>query len=256
MVGLVKARTNSQSPAERRRASSTAVTALRASGTLHFEDIPVSRYKKTVRDEVENIPAKDLINIYRDMVYIREFETMLNLIKTTSEYQGVSYTHPGPAHLGIGQEAAYVGQAYHLNEEDFSFGSHRSHGEILARGLRAVETMDTDKLSEIMGAFAGGNIRRVVDGGRQDIRAVGRDFLLYGMIGTSGLRILVDQRVDYGKSRNLAMTSVIFVTGLSGIAIHVGNIQITGMALACVVGMLMGLVFFALDKAKLTNDRD
>lgn len=155
---------------------------LRASGTLHFEDIPVSRYKKTVREEVENIPTKDLINIYRDMVYIREFETMLNLIKTTSEYQGVSYTHPGPAHLGIGQEAAYVGQAYHLNEEDFSFGSHRSHGEILARGLRAVETMDTDKLSEIMDAFAGGNIRRVVDGGRQDIRAVGRDFLLYGMI--------------------------------------------------------------------------
>lgn len=84
----------------------------------------------------------------------------------------------------------------------------------------------------------------------------GISFLLYGMIGTSGLRILVDQRVDYGKSRNLAMTSVIFVTGLSGIAINVGNIQITGMALACVVGMLMGLVFFALDKAKLTNDRD
>ena len=52
------------------------------------------------------------------------------------------------------------------------------------------------------------------------------------------------------------MTSVIFVTGLSGIAIDVGNIQITGMALACVVGMLMGLVFFLLDKAKLTNDRE
>ena len=83
----------------------------------------------------------------------------------------------------------------------------------------------------------------------------GISFLLYGMIGTSGLRILVDQRVDYGKSRNLAMTSVIFVTGLSGIAISVGNIQIKGMALACVVGMLMGLVFYLLDKAKLTNDR-
>lgn len=84
----------------------------------------------------------------------------------------------------------------------------------------------------------------------------GISFLLYGMIGTSGLRILVDQRVDYGKSRNLAMTSVIFVTGLSGIAISVGNIQIKGMALACVVGMLMGLVFYLLDKAKLTNDRE
>ena len=38
----------------------------------------------------------------------------------------------------------------------------------------------------------------------------GISFLLYGMIGTSGLRILVDSRVDYGNSRNLALTSVIF----------------------------------------------
>ena len=85
----------------------------------------------------------------------------------------------------------------------------------------------------------------------------GISFLLYGMIGTSGLRILVDQKVDYGKSRNLAMTSVIFVTGLSGIAINVGtSIQIKGMALAALVGMGMGLVFYLLDKLKLTNDRD
>lgn len=84
----------------------------------------------------------------------------------------------------------------------------------------------------------------------------GISFLLYGMIGTSGLRILVDQKVDYGRSRNLALTSVIFVTGLSGIAISVGNIQIKGMALACVVGMLLSLTFYILDKLKLTNDRD
>ena len=84
---------------------------LRASGKIHFNDIPVNQYKKTVKEEAENFSKKDLINIYRDMCYIREFETMLNLIKTTSEYQGVPYTHPGPAHLGIGQEAAYVGQA-------------------------------------------------------------------------------------------------------------------------------------------------
>ncbi len=42
------------------------------------------------------------------MVIIREFETMLNLIKTRNEYNGVEYNHPGPAHLSIGQEAAAV----------------------------------------------------------------------------------------------------------------------------------------------------
>ena len=84
----------------------------------------------------------------------------------------------------------------------------------------------------------------------------GISFLLSGMIGASGIRILVDAQVDYGKSRNQAMTAVVFVTGLSGISVQLGSIQLTGMVLACVVGMIMGLAFYILDKLKLTNDRD
>lgn len=84
----------------------------------------------------------------------------------------------------------------------------------------------------------------------------GISFLLYGLIGASGIRILVDAQVDYGKSRNQAMTAVVFVTGLSGISVQLGSIQLTGMVLACVVGMIMGLAFYILDKLKLTNDRD
>ena len=76
------------------------------------------------------------------------------------------------------------------------------------------------------------------------------------MIGTSGIRILVESQVDYNKSRNMAMTSVIFVVGLSGITVQFGSIQLTGMVLACVVGMLMGLMFYIFDRLKLTNDRD
>ena len=82
----------------------------------------------------------------------------------------------------------------------------------------------------------------------------GISFLLYGMIGTSGIRILVDGRVDYGRSRNLALTSVIFVTGLSGISVRFGQIELKGMVLACVVGMLLSLLFYVLDRFKLTND--
>ena len=84
----------------------------------------------------------------------------------------------------------------------------------------------------------------------------GISFLLYGMIGTSGLRILVDYKVDYGKSRNLTLTSIIFITGLSGVAVKIGNVELTGMVLACIVGMILSLVFYVLDKFKLTNDRD
>ena len=84
----------------------------------------------------------------------------------------------------------------------------------------------------------------------------GISFLLYGMIGTSGLRILVDAKVDYSKNRNQALTSVIFVTGLSGAALKIGNIELTGMVLACVVGMALILVFYVLDRMHLTNDQE
>lgn len=84
----------------------------------------------------------------------------------------------------------------------------------------------------------------------------GISILLYGMIGTSGLRILVDNQVDYGKSRNLMLTSVIFVIGLSGIALNLGDVQLTGMVLACVVGMGLSLIFYVLDRLKLTNDQE
>ena len=84
----------------------------------------------------------------------------------------------------------------------------------------------------------------------------GISFLLYGMIGTSGLRILVDSKVDYSKNRNQALTSVIFVTGLSGAALKIGNIELTGMVLACVVGMALSLVFYVLDRLHLTNDQE
>lgn len=84
----------------------------------------------------------------------------------------------------------------------------------------------------------------------------GISFLLYGMIGASGIRILLDSQVDYGRSRNLMLTSIVFVTGLSGIKVNFGNIQLTGMVLACVVAMILSLIFYILDKLKLTNDRE
>lgn len=84
----------------------------------------------------------------------------------------------------------------------------------------------------------------------------GISFLLYGMIGASGIRILVDSKVDFGRSRNLTLTSVVFVTGLSGISVKFGNVELTGMVLACIVGMILSLIFYILDRFNLTNDRE
>ena len=82
----------------------------------------------------------------------------------------------------------------------------------------------------------------------------GITFLLYGMIGSSGLRILVDKKVDYSKNRNLILTSVVFVAGLSGLSIHFATVSITGMTLAAVTAVIISLIFHLLDKAKLLND--
>ncbi|MCU0473853.1 MAG: thiamine pyrophosphate-dependent enzyme [Bacteroidales bacterium] len=117
------------------------------------------------------------------MVVIREFETMLNLIKTTNEYNGLSYNHPGPAHLSIGQEASAVGMAYNLNIEDFIFGSHRSHGEILAKGLSSIKKLDEDNLYTIMSSYFGGTALRVVEKDFQgNIKDLAELFLLYGAL--------------------------------------------------------------------------
>lgn len=86
----------------------------------------------------------------------------------------------------------------------------------------------------------------------------GVSFLLYGMIASSGIRLLVDQKVDYNRSRNLAMTSVVLVTGLSGAFIHIGmgggQVELTGMSLGAVVAMLLGLIFWVIDKFHAAND--
>ena len=156
---------------------------VRKKGEITFGTIPVNQYGKKIQDEKNNFSNEDLIRIYRDMRIIREFETMLNLIKTTNEYNGVPYNHPGPAHLSIGQEAAAVGMAYHLGADDYIFGSHRSHGEILAKGLSAIQKLKDNELMEIMKNFFDGAILKVVDNGKHDtVKDLAIDFLLYGTL--------------------------------------------------------------------------
>ncbi len=156
----------------------------RKKGSIKFKSIPVNKYQKTVEDEKENYTKQEFMRIFRDMAIIREFETMLNDIKTTSGYNGIGYTHPGPAHLSIGQEAAVVGQAFLLDRDDHIFGSHRSHGEIIAKGLSAIEKTPEDELVEIMEGYLQGCVLKAVDSDKRngDIKDLAVDFLLYGTL--------------------------------------------------------------------------
>ena len=163
---------------------------MRKPGKVKFKDIPVNVYQKSVKDELKNFSTKEFLNIYRDMLFLREFEMMIQMIKTTGEYNSVAYNHPGPAHLGIGQEASAVGEAFHLDLNDFIFGSHRSHCDILAKGLSAIEKMDDNDLTEIMKNFLDGDTYAVVkDQPHKTVKELAINFLIYGAMAEIFARV-------------------------------------------------------------------
>jgi 2-oxoisovalerate dehydrogenase E1 component len=156
---------------------------VRKAGKLTFGTIPVNQYNKTIEDEKKLFSTDDFVRIYRDMVIIREFENMINDIKVKNEYRGISYNHPGPAHLSMGQEASAVGMAYNLTVEDYIFGSHRSHGEILAKGLASIHQLTDDELLKVMKSYFAGKILAVVEKNHKGTaKELAIKFLLYGTL--------------------------------------------------------------------------
>jgi 2-oxoisovalerate dehydrogenase E1 component len=155
----------------------------RKPGTLSFTDIPLNAYAPDMKRELKRHGKDALVRAYRDMVLIREFETMLNLIKTKGAYQGISYDHMGPAHLSIGQESTVVGQCMRLGIEDFIFGSHRSHGEIIAKCLSSAARLPAEEVYSIMkGYFNGALLRAVEKGATGSAADLAVDFMLYGVL--------------------------------------------------------------------------
>lgn len=159
---------------------------MRKPGFIEFENIPVNQYNKTIEQEKTNFSKEEFMRIYRDMRIIREFESMLYTIKTTNAYNGIEYNNPGPAHLSMGQEASSVGQAYLLTVDDYIFGSHRSHGEILAKGLSAINKLSDAELVKVMEEFLGGEAYKAVlkfnEGKNKTAKALAIDFLIYGAL--------------------------------------------------------------------------
>ncbi len=156
----------------------------RQAGSITFPEIALNQYKKSIPQEAKSLGKQGLLGMLEDMLLIREFEFMLNEIKTAGAYKGIAYNHPGPAHLSMGQEAAAVGQAYHLDVNDHIFGSHRSHGEILAKGMSAIRKLDDDALLDIMRSFMGGECLSIVEKNSKtdSVRTLARQFLVYGSL--------------------------------------------------------------------------
>ena len=215
-----------------------------AADHVRFHDIPVHAYSQDSDAERARWGDDRLREALRHMLVVREFESMLHAFKSTGSYRGIDYVYKGPAHLSVGQEAAAVGSAMALRPEDQIFGSHRSHGEIIAKALAAVGAMQDDKLASILETHADGRLlelvtRHVGDAGG----AAAERFLLTGVLAEIFMR-------DAGFNRGMGGSMHAFFTpfgaypnnaivgGSSGIAVGAAlRAQLTGSDAICVANL-------------------
>ncbi|MBB3931821.1 2-oxoisovalerate dehydrogenase E1 component [Kaistia hirudinis] len=162
---------------------------MRQKATLAFAEIPVNAYATPFAEERARRGDAALREILRHMLIIRAFESMLASFKATGSYAGISFNYKGPAHLSIGQEGAAVGAALALKPEDHIFGSHRSHGEFIAKGLSTIAQLDEPALNAIMAEHQDGGLLRSVQqhiGGEG--KALAENFLLFGLLAEIFMR--------------------------------------------------------------------
>ena len=84
----------------------------------------------------------------------------------------------------------------------------------------------------------------------------GVSLLLFGVIAASGVRMLVESKVDYSRARNLILTSLVLIIGISGASLQFGSINLKGMALATVVAIVASLTFKIFDQLGWSNDSE
>ena len=163
---------------------------LLAKGKITLKDIELNSYSLPFEDEILRYGKETLIDIYRDMAYIREFENTLEL----SRKQGLNgYKFNYACHLSTGQEAVAVGEALALKKEDIIFGTHRSHGEFIAKSMRAIRLMNDKELDEVLSNYPTPTYQNIKSTLTQGAKNNAVDFILYGAFAeifarTSGLQ--------------------------------------------------------------------
>lgn len=153
--------------------------------SVRFREIPVCAYHLSISEEKRIYTTRDFLRIYRDMVLIREFETMLLSLEKNGNYRGIPYSLKNPIELDIGREALSVGEAYCTEPSDDIFSSDKNIGDIIAKGLSAIEKMKETDLAEVMRSYHDGAVlaplAEVTDK-RANVKDIALDFLLYGLL--------------------------------------------------------------------------
>ncbi|MBI2718397.1 MAG: dehydrogenase [Rhizobiales bacterium] len=162
----------------------------RRKGQLDLKPIPLHQYDRPLATERQRRGDAALKAVLRHMLVVREFEAMLGSFKAKGSYQDIAFAYRGPAHLSIGQEGAAVGQALALTPGDHIFGSHRSHGEFIAKGLSAIAQLSAHDLGTIMEGHRGGALLHSVERhlAAPTVPALAENFLLLGLLAEIFMR--------------------------------------------------------------------
>ena len=144
---------------------------------ITFQSIKVNDYSRSFVDEISCYGKETLISVFADMLFIREFESTL---KNSRNSTLLGYKFSYPSHLSIGQEAVAVGQALALDKDDIIFGSHRSHGEFLAKSLRAIRLLGEEELTAILENYPTDTFSAIKDKLQGNVKENAITFILYG----------------------------------------------------------------------------
>ena len=82
----------------------------------------------------------------------------------------------------------------------------------------------------------------------------GVSLILYGFIAASGVKLLIKERIDMGKTKNIFVASVILVSGIGGLVLNFGSVSITPIAVAMILGILMNVILREKKTSKVTRE--
>jgi 2-oxoisovalerate dehydrogenase E1 component len=155
---------------------------VRKKKVIELGNISVNTFSKSFTESLAQLGTEKVIFSFKTMLLIREFELMLEEIKKQGKYQETPFKYAGPAHLSIGQEAAAVGQALALDSTDIILGSHRSHGETLAKGLFAIENLSESELKLKLNSIETKHIVEKFKSNKSSIKEQAVEIFLFGLL--------------------------------------------------------------------------
>lgn len=82
----------------------------------------------------------------------------------------------------------------------------------------------------------------------------GMSILLYGIIASNGLKVMIEEQIDFNQVRNLIIASAMLVIGLGGAVLDLGYLTFSGTALSAIVGIVLNLILPA--EVTFQADRD